>query len=102
MFGKFEPILSATTLSSIASAVIAVAVAFGAPMTEEQRNALLGLVAVVGVLFWGGAAYARQQVTPVEKVQENIIPLVAPHNKDIAETSLNTGVKSVRAEVLTP
>jgi hypothetical protein len=91
MFGKFEPILTATTLSSIVSAVLAVAVAFNVPITEEQRNALLGLVAVVGAIFWGAAAYSRNQVTPIEKVKENILPLVAPQNKAAAEQSLETG-----------
>ena len=102
MFGKYEPLINASTVSSIVSAVLAAAVAFNVPITDDQRNALLALVVAIGAIFWTGTVVARNQVTPVDKVEENIIPLVAPHNQAIATESLNSGEKSVRAEVLDP
>lgn len=53
-----EPVL----VSNLVAAAIAVAVAFGAPITQEQQQAVLGLVAVIVAIFFGGAVVARNRV----------------------------------------
>jgi len=45
-----EPALTAGTITAFVTALIALAVAFGLDITEEQRNAVLGLI---GPLFAG-------------------------------------------------
>lgn len=50
-----EPVLIANAVT----AVVALAVAFGVPVTPEQRAAIVGLVVVVGSIV------ARSKVTPV-------------------------------------
>ena len=48
---------------SLVTAVIAVAVAFGLPLTDEQQKALIGLAGVLAPV--AAAVWARGQVTPV-------------------------------------
>lgn len=74
MLGKFEPVLNSFTISALVTAVITVAVAFNVPITEEQRNALLGLVAAVCIIFGLGATVARNNVYPVDRVEDEIVP----------------------------
>lgn len=74
MLGKFEPVLNSFTISALVAAAITCAVAFNVPITEEQRNALLGLVAAVCVIFGLGATVARNNVYPVDKVEDEIVP----------------------------
>lgn len=74
MLGKFEPVLNSFTISTLVTAVIAVCVAFNVPITDEQRNALLALVAAICVVFGLGATVARNNVYPVEKVEDEIVP----------------------------
>lgn len=53
-----EPVL----VSNLVAAAIALAVAFGAPITQEQQQAVLGLVGVIVAIFFGGAVVARNRV----------------------------------------
>lgn len=69
MIGKFEPVLNAQIISTFVAAIITCLVAFNVPITEDQRNALLGLVAAVCAIFFGGAVIARSNVVPVAKVE---------------------------------
>lgn len=57
-----EPVL----VSKFFESLVAVFVAFNLPITDEQRNAILGLVAASIAL----AAVVRRKVTPVRKLQQ--------------------------------
>lgn len=65
---KTEPLLTTASLGALAAAVIAVLVAFGLPITDQQQVAVLGLVAVVSPFAL--AIVARQFVTPTSQVLE--------------------------------
>lgn len=95
MWGKFEPLLNAYTITALASAILTVAVAFNVPITPDERDALLGLVAAVIGIFGLGVVAARNVVTPVAKVQSNIIPLVPAYNQPRAVAALTSGEKAV-------
>ena len=58
-----EPLLTKATWVALVTAVIAVAVAFGLPLTDEQQKALIGLAGVLAPI--AAAVWARSQVTPV-------------------------------------
>lgn len=54
-----EPALSRAGLVALATAVVSLLVAFGVPLTGDQRSAILGLVAVVAPIVAGVAARSR-------------------------------------------
>ena len=58
---KREPAL----VAGVISAVIALAVSFGADLSSEQVGAIMAVVAAVTALF------TRQQVTPVAKARDD-------------------------------
>ena len=58
-----EPLLTKASWVALVTAVIAVAVAFGLPLTDEQQKALIALAGVLAPL--AAAVWARGQVTPV-------------------------------------
>lgn len=60
-----EPVRT-TTISAAVAAVLALAVAFGLDLTQEQTAAILGVVAVAGPIIAG--LIARKKVTPNAKV----------------------------------
>lgn len=69
-FTDNEPALTAGSISALAAAVIGLAVAFGAPVTAEQKEAILGLVAVVAPL--AAVLLTRPHVTPTIKVDDHV------------------------------
>lgn len=60
-----EPVITATTVGAIVSAVLALLVAFGLDLASMQIEAVLTLVAVVAPVVLS-AVYARSKVTPTE------------------------------------
>lgn len=60
---RTEPVVTVATITAVAAAVIAVAVAFGAPITDDQQKAILAFVGVAAPLVAG--IIARRHVTPV-------------------------------------
>jgi len=48
-----EPVLTIAAISAIVTAVIALAVAFGAPLTDDQQKAVLALVAALAPVAAG-------------------------------------------------
>ena len=58
-----EPLLTKASWVALVTAVIAVAVAFGLPLTDEQQKALIALAGVLSPV--AAAVWARGQVTPV-------------------------------------
>ena len=65
-FSDNEPAITAGSIVALVGAVIAVAIAFGAPITPEQKEAVLGLVAVVAPILV--AILIRPHVTPQAKI----------------------------------
>jgi len=61
-----EPAAVAASIVAGVTAVIALVVAFGVPLTDEQRTAILGVAAVAAPII--AAALTRPKVTPNAKV----------------------------------
>lgn len=61
---KNEPVITVAGVTAAVTAVIALLVSFGVDLTQDQQNAILGVVAVVAPLV---VIYARKFVTPNDK-----------------------------------
>ena len=67
---KYEPLISVSSIVAAATAVVALLVAFGVPLTEDQKVAILGLVGVVAPVIV--ALVTRGKVTPNAAVVEGL------------------------------
>ena len=67
---KYEPLISVSSIVAAATAIIALLVAFGVPLTEDQKVAILGLVGVVAPVIVALVALGR--VTPNAAVVEGL------------------------------
>ena len=67
---KYEPLISISSIVAGATAVIALLVAFGVPLTEDQKVAILGLVGVIAPVIV--ALVTRGKVTPNAAVVEGL------------------------------
>lgn len=71
---KKNPILSVSTISSAVAAVVALLVAFGVPISEDQKVAILGVVAVLAPLV---VLFIRNKFTLnsdiVEREQDGVV-----------------------------
>ena len=67
---KYEPLISISSIVAGATAVIALLVAFGVQLTEDQKVAILGLVGVVAPVIV--ALVTRGRVTPNAAVVEGL------------------------------
>lgn len=64
-FPDSEPAITAGSITALVTAVIALLVAFGVPLTDLEREAILGLVAVLAPL--AVALLVRPHVTPTAR-----------------------------------
>lgn len=67
---KYEPLISVSSIVAGATAIIALLVAFGVPLTEDQKVAILGLVGVLAPVIV--ALVTRGKVTPNAAVVEGL------------------------------
>ena len=67
---KYEPLISISSIVAAATAIIALLVAFGVPLTEDQKVAILGLVGVIAPVIV--ALVTRGRVTPNAAVVEGL------------------------------
>ncbi len=67
---KYEPLISVSSIVAAATAIIALLVAFGVPLTEDQKVAILGLVGVLAPVIV--ALVTRGRVTPNAAVVEGL------------------------------
>lgn len=67
---KYEPLISISSIVAGATAIIALLVAFGVPLTEDQKVAILGLVGVLAPVIV--ALVTRGKVTPNAAVVEGL------------------------------
>jgi len=51
--GSTEPVLSAGTITAVATAVLALLVSFAIPVSDAQQTAILGVVAVAAPIIVG-------------------------------------------------
>jgi hypothetical protein len=67
-----EPAVIISALTAFATAVIGVLVVFGIDMSDDQRNAVIGVIAptVIVIAMLGGII--RQFVVPVAKAEDKI------------------------------
>lgn len=61
---KREPAITVGTVSAAVAAILALLVAFGLDVTEEQQTAILGVVAALGPIVAG--VLIRGKVSPVD------------------------------------
>lgn len=61
-----EPVL----VTQLVAAMLSLAVAFGAPITDDQRQAVLQVVGIVVAIFLGGAWVARSHAYAPNTVQQ--------------------------------
>ena len=64
-----EPVITTATVTSVATALITLAVALGAPISKELQVAILGVVAVIAPLI---VIYARRWTVPAAQVVERV------------------------------
>lgn len=67
---KYEPLISISSIVAAATAIVALLVAFGVPLTEDQKVAILGLVGVIAPVIV--ALVTRGKVTPNAAVVEGL------------------------------
>lgn len=79
-----QPVWSVNGIIAAVSAVIALAVAFGLPLTADQKVAIIGAVSVVAPLL--AAAIANPKVTP----------LVAPKDVDGLPLVRESGAQPIK------
>lgn len=72
-FPDNEPAITAAGASALVAAILALAVAFGAPITSEQKEAILGTAAVVAPIVV--ALLVRPHVTPQAHIDQ--VPIAA-------------------------
>jgi len=84
-----EPALAAG-ICSLAAAVVAVLIAFNVPVTTQQRDAILGLAAVVAPML--AAVLVRANVVPVKKVNEKVSAAVDAAVVSVAAAQIATPV----------
>lgn len=63
---NLEPVL----VTQLVAAILSLAVAFGAPITDDQRQAVLQVVGIVVAIFLGGAVVARSHAYAPATVQQ--------------------------------
>lgn len=61
---KNEPVITVASITALVAALIALLIAFGVNLSDQQQAAIMGVVAVVGPLV--AAFIARRKVTPVD------------------------------------
>lgn len=69
-FTDREPAITAASVTALAAAVLALLVAFGVQITPQQRDAFLGLLAVLAPLWV--ALLVRPHVTPNARIMEAV------------------------------
>ena len=62
---QIEPVV----VTNLVAALIALAVAFNAPITQGQQQAIMGLVGAIVAIFFGGALVARSKVYSPETMK---------------------------------
>ena len=67
---KYEPLISISSIVAAATAIIALLVAFGVPINEDQKVAILGFVGVLAPVIV--ALVTRGRVTPNAAVVEGL------------------------------
>ena len=65
-----EPSITIGVISTVVASALTMAVAFGAPITQEQQTAILGFVAAVGPLIT--ALFIRRRVYAPQTVRRMV------------------------------
>lgn len=74
-FPDNEPAVTGGSVVAVVTALLALVVAFGVPITDQQREAILAVVGVVAPL--AVALLVRKHVTPTAKVEDQVAQAVS-------------------------
>lgn len=87
-----KPVLTSTTIVAFVTAVIALFVAFGVELSNEQTAAILGLIGVVAPIVVG--VYSSQKTTPLAKPEdEDGQPLVRASDGQVTNSQMRSMLK---------
>jgi hypothetical protein len=78
-FSDNEPAVTAGVVVALATAVLALLIAFKVPITDDQRTAILGVVAVLAPFI--AALIIRAFVTPTKKVDQQVMDALTTTQK---------------------
>lgn len=96
---KTEPATIGSGITAAATAIIALLVAFGIPLTDEQTAAILAVVAVAAPLV--GGLIVRRFVTPAAVVAEKVVDgkvVAGPANDRADEGAVIRSLDKVREQ----
>lgn len=82
-FADREPVWTAGTIVALVTAAVAVAAAFGLPITDDQRTAILSLVGVLAPL--AVMLLVRPNVVPVARIEATPVAEAALKRAEVAE-----------------
>lgn len=94
---KTEPATIVSGITAAATAIIALLVAFGIPLTDEQTAAILAVVAVAAPLVAG--LIVRRFVTPAAAVAEKVVDgqiIAGPANDRVQDGAVVRDLDDVR------
>ena len=96
---KTEPAAIVGAITAAAAAIVALIVAFGVPVTDEQQAAILGVVAVAAPII--GTIVTRHFVTPAAVVAEKVVDgkvVAGPANDRAEEGAVIRNLDDVREQ----
>lgn len=92
MNSETQPVLTSTTIIALVTAVIALVVAFGVELTNEQTAAILGVVGVVAPIAVG--IYSSRKTTPLAEPQDKDgTPLVRSSDGQVTNAQMRSMLK---------
>ena len=94
---KNEPLITVATITSGVTAMLGLLVAFGVPVTQEQQDAILAVVAVVAPVVV--ALVGRGLVTPNGSVVERVAPSGQVLAGEANELETGTPIREIGTEV---
>lgn len=87
-----RPVFTSTTIVAVVTAVIALFVAFGVELSNEQTAAILGMVGVFAPIIVG--IYSSQKTTPLAKPEdEDGTPLVRSADGQVTTSQMRSMLK---------
>lgn len=78
-----KPVITVSSIVALVTALLTLLVAFGLPITPDQREALIGLVAVAAPFII--AAFVHPRVTPLANPKVSVLVPLTPDDPPALE-----------------